>query len=217
MPTPTTGTARAILDAVASLRRRSALHGWRLGLCVLLVGGAVLWRGSIGVLLAIMALLVVLDSVLPVPRLPWAEADDRFGRLCRERRHARRMRRLRGLGPERLDVFDDSSGWASVATRRELGVQSVAIDSITSTVETSKAMLFDRSFRPDGSSAERWRSLWMAYDRGEPLPPITVYRVGAEHVLCDGHHRVSVVRDHGSPSIEAEVIELVRPRAPAGS
>jgi len=208
-------TTRTILDAVASVRRRSALHGWRLGLCAGLIGGAVLFRGSIGVLLAIMALLLVLDSVIPVPRLPWAEADDRFGRLLRERRHARRMRRLRGLAPERLEIFDDRDGWASIAPRRELGVQLIPIESITGTVETAKAMLFDRSFRPDGSSSERWKSLWMAYHRGEALPPISVYRVGAEHILCDGHHRVSVVRDHGSPTIEADVVELVR-RTPAG-
>lgn len=207
---------RTILDAVASIRRRSALHGWRLGLCAALVGTAILFRGSIGVLLAIFALMVVLDSVIPVPRPPWAEADDRFGRLVRARRHARRMRRLRGLGPEQLELFDDSGGWAAIATRRELGVQSIAIDSITGTVESSKAMLFDRSFRPDSSSSERWKSLWMAHARGEALPPITVYRVDGEHILCDGHHRVSVVRDHGSTAIEAEVVELQRPRPPAG-
>jgi hypothetical protein len=206
---------RGILDVVASIRRRSALHGWRLVLCAILVGTAIVFRGSIGVLLAIMALMLVMDSMIPVPHPPWAEADDRFGRLVRERRHARRMRRLRGLAPEQLELFDDRGGWAAIATRRNLGVQSIAIDSITGTVESSKAMLFDRSFRPDNSSAERWKSLWMAHSRGEALPPITVYRVDGEHILCDGHHRVSVLRDHGSTAIEAEVVELRRPRSPA--
>jgi hypothetical protein len=214
VPTPVTGTARAILDVVASLRRRSALHGWRLGLCVVLVGSAVAFRGSIGVLLAVMALMLVLDSVIPVPRPPWAAADDRFGRAVRERRHAHRMRRLRGRSPEQLAIFDDGDGWASIATRRELGVRSIPIDSITGTVERSKAQVFDRSFRPDRSASERWKSLWMAHARGQPLPPISVYRIADEHILRDGHHRVSVMRDHGSHTIEAEVVELVRPRAP---
>jgi hypothetical protein len=206
------GSARTIREFVASMRRRSAIHGWRLALCAALVGSAVAFSGSIGVLLAIMALMLVLDSVIPVPRPPWAEADDRFGRLVRERRHARRMRRLHGLSPERLDIFDDRGGWASVAPRRELGVELIPIDSITGTAETSKAMVFDRSFRPDGSASERWKSLWMAHARGEPLPPISVYRVDGEHILRDGHHRVSVLRDQGSPAIEAEVVELRRPR-----
>ena len=211
-----TGTARAMLDLVASFRRRSALHGWRLGLTVALVGSAVAFAGSIGVFLAIMALLLVLDSVLPVPRPPWAAADDRFGRAVRERRHAHRMRRLRGRAPEQLAIFDDRGGWASIATRRELGVQSIPIDSITCTVEGSKAKVFDSCFRPDRSASERWKSLWMAQARGETLPPISVYRVGGEHILRDGHHRVSVMRDHEASTIEAEVVELVRPRSPAG-
>ena len=72
----------------------------------------------------------------------------------------------------------------------------------------------DRSFRPDTSASERWKSLWMAHARGQPLPPISVYRVGDEHILRDGHHRVSVMRDHGALTIEAEVVVLVRPRSP---
>jgi len=42
------------------------------------------------------------------------------------------------------------------------------------------------------------------------MPPVSVYRVGAEHYLRDGHHRVSVARAVGAEVLEAEVTELVR-------
>jgi hypothetical protein len=38
-----------------------------------------------------------------------------------------------------------------------------------------------------------------------------VYRVGAEHVVRDGHHRVAVARDRGQATIDADVVELRRP------
>ena len=87
-------------------------------------------------------------------------------------------------------------------------MQLIRIDSITGTTEESKARLFDRGFRPDRSCAARWKSLWMAEARGLDLPPVSVYRIGDRHVLRDGHHRVSVARDHGRAEIEAEVTEL---------
>ena len=50
--------------------------------------------------------------------------------------------------------------------------------------------------------------------RGTELPPISVYRVGAEHDVRDGHHRVSVARALGDVLIEAEVVILAaRPAA----
>jgi hypothetical protein len=150
-----------------------------------------------GVLLVIAAVFVVLDAVLPVPRRPEAEAEERFARVARGRR--------RGAD---LDLVDDATGPAAAAERRSLGVLLIPIDSITGTTEASKARLFDRGFRPDRSCAARWKSLWMAEARGLDLPPVSVYRIGGRHVLRDGHHRVSVARDHGRAEIEADVIEL---------
>jgi hypothetical protein len=170
----------------------------RWALCAAMLVAAPFVGGSLGALLVIAAVFVVLDAVIPMPRQPWAEADQRFARAARRRR---------GRGPT-LDVLDDGAGWAAVAERRELGVQAVPIDSIGGTTEPSKARLFDRAFRPDRSVATRWKSLWMAEARGLDLPPVSVYRIGERHVLRDGHHRVSVARDHGRTEIEAEVVEL---------
>ena len=152
--------------------------------------------GSLGALLVIAAVFVVLDAVIPMPHQPWAEADGRFARAARRRR-----------GPQ-LEVLDDGAGWAARADRRSLGVQTIPIESISGTCEPSKARHFDRDFRPDRSVAKRWKALWMAEARGLGLPPVSVYRIGDRHILRDGHHRVSVARDHGRAEIEAEVVEL---------
>jgi hypothetical protein len=53
--------------------------------------------------------------------------------------------------------------------------------------------------------------MFLAAGRGAELPPIDVYRVGEEHYLRDGHHRVSVARALGTESIDADVVELRRP------
>jgi hypothetical protein len=167
-------------------------------LCAALLAGGFVVGGGIGTLLVIGAVFAVLDALLPIPRSPQAEAEDRFARLARSRRRR---------APQ-LDLVDDASAPLAAAPRRELGVQLIPIESITATTEASKARLFDRGFRPDRSTEGRWKSLWMAQARGLDLPPVAVYRIGERHVLRDGHHRVSVAIDHGRSEIEADVIEL---------
>jgi hypothetical protein len=51
--------------------------------------------------------------------------------------------------------------------------------------------------------------LALAQRRGEPIPPIEVYRVGGLHFVQDGHHRVSIARATGQPTIDAYVTEVV--------
>ena len=128
----------------------------------------------------------------------------RFDRRTTASNPARRRRplghRLTGRGPDTLGVVDDATGWACRAPRRALGVQPSALDSITGTVERGKARGFAAAFRPDAAARQRWQTLWTAQARGLALPPIAVYRIGDEHVVIDGHHRVSVARDHGFPT-----------------
>jgi len=171
-------------------------------LCLALLAGGFVVGGGIGTLLVIGAVFAVLDAVVPIPRSPQAEAEDRFARLARSRRRR----------TSQLDLVDDASTPLATASRRDLGVQLIPIESITATTEASKARLFDRCFRPDRSTEGRWKSLWMAQARGLDLPPVSVYRIGDRHVLRDGHHRVSVARDLGRGEIEAEVVELTTSR-----
>jgi hypothetical protein len=189
-------------------------------LVALLVVVAIAVGGSIGGLLGIAALLVLLDAVIPMPGVTYPEAQDRFTRLARARWRDRFRRRLRGLAPRRLEVVDDRAGWALTAARRSLGVRPIEIASITATVEDGKAEAFDCEFRPGRASAQHWKRLWVAQAHGAALPPISVYRVGAQHVVRDGHHRVSVARARGLTVIDADVVELVpqsvSSRSPAG-
>jgi hypothetical protein len=174
---------------------------------------AVVVRGTGGVLLGIVATLLLLDAVVPMPVGTRTQADDRFRAAVRARRRARRIAQLRGRAPARLDVLDDGSGWAATAERRALGVQPIALASVTGTAEALKARAFDAAFRPEAESREHWKRLWLAQAHGAALPPISVYRVGGQHVVRDGHHRVSVARDHGLLTIEADVVELRSSRA----
>jgi hypothetical protein len=179
-----------------------------------LLATAVVLRGTGGVLLGIVATLLLLDAVMPMPAGTRSQADDRFRAAVRRRRRARRVARLRGRAPESLDVLDDAAGWAATAERRALGVRLIAIESVTGTAETLKARAFDRAFRPEAESAEHWKRLWLAHAHGATLPPISVYRVDGQHVVRDGHHRVSVARDHGLLTIEADVVELRKAATP---
>jgi hypothetical protein len=173
-----------------------------------LLAAAVVLGGTGGVLLGIVAVLLLLDAVMPMPAGTRSQADDRFRAAVRRRRRARRMARLHGRPPECLDVLDDCAGWAATAERRALGVQLIAIATVTGTAEALKARAFDRAFRPEADSSEHWKRLWLAQAHGATLPPISVYRVGRQHVVRDGHHRISVARDHGLLTIEADVVEL---------
>jgi hypothetical protein len=205
-----TGAAGAAWDPGRMLAHLPA--GLRTGsrgpLTVALAAAGAIAGGTAAVLLVLMALVVLLDAVVPVPGASRSVADARFRALVRERRRTERLRRLRRRAPDRLDVLDDRAGWASTAGRRALGIELISIDSVTGTLEPHRARTFDRAFRPEPAAAEHWKRLWLAQAHGASLPPISVYRVDGRHVVRDGHHRLSVARDHGLQSIEADVVEL---------
>jgi hypothetical protein len=134
------------------------------------------------------------------------DAERAFARLRRARRRAAVARRLRrepeGLG--QLPVYDE---WALAGMRaqRRRGIREIPLDAICATVEPTRATLFDRCFRPAASARRRWERLWVAEQRGEVLPPITVVPVGEIYAIRDGHHRVSVARARGAITIDAAV------------
>lgn len=182
-----------------------------------LLGVAAVALGGIGgVILGFVAVLLLIDRWLD--RLAgitgWGidGAERAFRRLDRKRRRDELERRFRRLAPDgdRLRYLADDAGWVAVAQRRRLGVQTIAIASIVGTDDAQKAVAFDRAFRPPRWSRVRWTLMCRAAQAGATLPPISVYRVGAEHYVRDGHHRVSVARALGADGIDAEVVELVR-------
>jgi hypothetical protein len=129
------------------------------------------------------------------------EAERAFKRAARARRRAalvgrvkRRGRRLCGL-----PIYDESR---RSATGRLL---EIPLDAIRGTTEPNRAAQFDHAFRPAALTRNRWQSVWLAFHRGATLPPISVIQVGDDYAIRDGHHRVSVAKALGAPTIRAVV------------
>ena len=140
------------------------------------------------------------------------DAQSAFARERRRRRRAQLSRWLRrGAGEAgQLMPMACTLGSASPAARSAVGMRTISLDSIAGTAEPAKQKAFDVRFRPLATSRERWQRLWMAGRRGAALPPISVFRVGDQHFVSDGHHRVSVAHALGMSAIDAEVTELAR-------
>lgn len=68
---------------------------------------------------------------------------------------------------------------------------------------------FTRAFLPLNADWERLRRIGHAVERGEPLPPVRLYKVGGIYFVEDGHHRVAAAKSRGARFIDAEVTEFV--------
>jgi len=128
-------------------------------------------------------------------------AFDKASRAARRHTLVNRLRR-RCVECSRLPIYD-------ARTRRPAhaaGVREIPLEKINFTVEPSRAQQFDRWFRPHAKLVRgRWERLWIAEQRGEVIPPISVVQVGREYAVLDGHHRVSVARARGAVTIDAVV------------
>jgi hypothetical protein len=131
------------------------------------------------------------------------EAEKAFGRASRARRRAALIARLRrGARLAGLAVFDETRRSGPRAGR---GVHEIPLDAIKGTTEPNRAAQFDEDFRPAKLTRSRWQSIWLAFHRGAALPPISVVQFGDVYAIRDGHHRVSVAKALGAPSIRALV------------
>jgi hypothetical protein len=148
---------------------------------------------------------------------PRADVTDDFLRLRRRQVLARLATRLR-LAPDDANVMLSLNEVLDALGRRGergLGLQSIRLDTIVGTVDANHD--FDRGFRPtSGRVRERWERLALAQRRGEPIPPIEVYRVGDLHFVQDGHHRVSIAMAAGAKTIDAYVTEVLTKLPAAG-
>ena len=205
---------RTLGGAVTSVRWAAREPGrrrlWPWAALAVLGAVALVSDGIVGFLLGFLAALLLLDRALPVTGVLFGDAQRAYGRLARQRRlgGARRRVRHRPVEEDQLPCLADEV--ETRAERRAFGVQPIALASIVGTTEPDKARAFDRSFRPPPWSRGRWQLMWMARSRGAELPPISVYRVGEDHYVRDGHHRVSVARARGESTIDAEVVQLRR-------
>ena len=100
-----------------------------------------------------------------------------------------------------LPVYDE-------ATHRRCGprgVTEIPLEAIAGTTEPNRAAQFDQHFRPKPLTRCRWQRVWLAFQPGVTLPPISVVQVGDAYAIRDGHHRVSVAKALGALTIPALV------------
>lgn len=84
------------------------------------------------------------------------------------------------------------------------GIQQVPLSKIVGSVDRYHD--FDRAFLPlNDRLADRWRSINRAFYQDVSLPPVLLYKVDDAYFVVDGHHRVSVAREHGQTYIDADV------------
>src|ERR687898_2096270 len=128
---------------------------------------------------------------------------------------ARRRARLRALGARlrsehtsnRLLSFDDVRRELAANNRLYRGTRVVEADQIIGSVGRWRD--FDRTFLPARASVgQRWKRIDRAFQRGEDLPPVELYKLEETYFVVDGHHRVSVARYHDVSTVEAAVSEF---------
>ena len=128
---------------------------------------------------------------------------------------ARRRARLRAVvarfrrehASNRLLSFDEIKRELVADNRLYRGTRVVDVDGIVGSVGRWRD--FDRSFLPARASmGDRWKRIDRAFQRGEDLPPVELYKIGDAYFVLDGHHRVSVARYHDVPTVEAAVAEF---------
>ena len=155
-----------------------------------------------------------LEKMIPYMNL-YEQVDADFTR-------ARRRARLRALlarcrrehASNRLLSFDDVRRKHATNNRFYRGTRVVETEEIVGSVGRWRD--FDRSFLPARSSVgHKWKRIDRAFQRGEDLPPVELYKIGDSYFVMDGHHRVSVARFHDVPTLEATVAEF-HPKRLAG-
>jgi nucleotide-binding universal stress UspA family protein len=145
-------------------------------------------------------------NVTEPSRLEFARAVSDF-RDARQRAALQRvLSRLTGQRTHLLS-FDEVRETLRGTSTLPRGLQEIPLDAIVGSV--GRYSDFTRSFLPlVDSQAERWARVKAMAEGQTGLPPIEVYKIGDAYFVRDGHHRVSVARDIGARSIEANVTEV---------
>jgi hypothetical protein len=139
--------------------------------------------------------------------LPEQEAAEEFA-------GARKKALLRQIGAflrrhprsNRLLSFDETEALGPWRLAH-LGRRTVPVESIVGS--EGRYADFDDAFLPlQGSSEQKWRSVYAALRRGEELPPVSLLKVDDVYFVRDGNHRVSVARWLGVVALDGEVAEL---------
>lgn len=114
--------------------------------------------------------------------------------------------RLTGRSAELLP-FDEVRAYVKANTPRQRVRRAIPLDAIVGSV--GRYQDFTRSFLPKrDSDRQRWASVRQAALEKKSLPPIDVYQLGDVYFVQDGNHRVSVARQLGDETIDANVTAI---------
>jgi len=142
--------------------------------------------------------------------MPGVDAQHDFLRARRRATVAKLVARLRGE-PDDVGVvlpYHEVIEALGFVSERYLGFEVVPLDAIVGTIDRMRD--FDRRFRPTSRRVRsRWEQIAAAMRRGEPMPPVDLFKVGEIYFVRDGHHRVSVASAMGLRDIDAYVTEVV--------
>ena len=119
------------------------------------------------------------------------------------------VRAVRGL-PSDLLPFDAVRETLRLKSFVDRGLHEVPLDQIVGSL--GRVQEFNRAFLPREESLRgRWRQVWDLAEGPAGFPPIELFKVGDAYFVVDGHHRVSVLRSMGAPTVEARVKEYLTP------
>jgi uncharacterized protein (TIGR00730 family) len=138
------------------------------------------------------------------------KADGAFTQVRRRVQFRRILEFFTGAQPDSLLSFDEVRAKLKVRGQHYAGLQTIPLDKIAGSV--GRYQEFNRAFLPRQEYIrERWKRIYEVAHSNEGLPPIDVYQIGEVYFVRDGHHRVSVLKELGAPSIEATVTVLETP------
>jgi uncharacterized protein (TIGR00730 family) len=138
------------------------------------------------------------------------QADSAFSQARRRVFFRRVLSFFTGHPEEHLLSFDEVRDKLKIRGQHYAGIQTIPIDKIAGSV--GRYQEFNRAFLPTQEFIrERWKGVYAAAHSMAGFPPINVYKIGEVYFVRDGHHRVSVLKELGAPTIEATVTELETP------
>lgn len=119
------------------------------------------------------------------------------------------LAQLRGR-PDELLSYDEVQRHLKLEGAVDRGLRRIPLNAIVGSV--GRYSDFTRTFLPRREGMEeRWARIRALIERGEELPPISVYQVGDAYFVLDGNHRVSVARAMKMDEIPAYVTEVPTP------
>jgi hypothetical protein len=147
---------------------------------------------------------------------PKEQSDRDFSRARRKaflRRVGAYLRR--DPGSNQLLSFDEVKGASGAIQQVHLGLREVPVAKVVGSVGRHRD--FDRAFLPSKPElGTRWKRIDQLMHKDENLPPVSLYKIGDAYFVSDGNHRVSVARQQGVETLDADVVEL-RSRVPVDS